>query len=90
MPLFERPDGEGEFIGPRPRRARREKDVPKRQVRLRTQLEWHKMRHKEGFSVAEIAGIFRRSEPTVRAGLRKAADAVARKAADDRSEDPDD
>src|SRR4051794_39724257 len=64
MALFQRPDGEGQIVEARPRRARREK-VPKRQMRMRTQLEWHKMRHKEGFTVAEIAGIFGRSEPTI-------------------------
>jgi hypothetical protein len=89
MVLFQRSDDEGEWVDPRPRRARREK-VPKRQIRTRRNLEWHRLRYIVGLSVWEIAGIYRVSEPTVRAGLVAAAEAIAAKVAEDRAEDPDD
>jgi hypothetical protein len=86
MALFQTPDGEGIRIEPRPRRVRRE-NAPPRVWRRRRNLEWHRLRHVLGLTVFEIAGIYGCSEPTVRAGLRAAAAAVATKAAEDRAED---
>jgi hypothetical protein len=88
MVLFVKPDGEGERIEPRPRRARRE-STPKRRLRQQRDLVFFRLRRIDGLSAAEIAAILGYSEPTVRQGIR-AAEAYAAVQADDPAEELDD
>lgn len=88
MVLFQRSDGEGERVEPRPRRVRRE-ETPKRRLRLQRDLAFFRLRRLDGLTVAEIAAMLGISEPTVRKGIR-AAEAHAACRAEDRAEDPDD